>query len=226
MNYTQLIYQYTGCSLTHTYFEWEPKSKYLDCLDCGDDCRKDFQLGDKELRKTNYERDKIIFFRITFRYGCNFVDLSWNKDKLIRTPFKPPSDPKCFRSCCCCRRSGGLVLIVDGYIKTKNVFVKNRLKDIHKGIAKLTEGGIHEKFKFVNTNDNPADLIARDVSLKVESQFLFWLHGPPRLVSEAFQWSASELDCLSSDSRMLVLNNAVVIFLLLNWNSSHSWLNC
>ena len=64
----------------------------------------------------------------------------------------------------------------------------------------------------VNTNDNPADLITRGVSLnKFKAQFLFWLHGPSWLVSEALQWPASELGCLSADSPMLVLNNAVVI---------------
>ena len=49
------------------------------------------------------------------------------------------------------------------------------------------------EFNYVNTNDNPTDLITRVVSLdKFKAQFLFVLHGPTRLV----------------------LNNAVVIFLV------------
>ena len=39
------------------------------------------------------------------------------------------------------------------------------LKDIQKEIAKLSKGGIHVKFNYVNTNDNPTDLITRSVSL-------------------------------------------------------------
>ena len=86
-------------------------------------------------------------------------------------------------------------------IKTKNVFIKNRLKDIHKEIA-----------KYVYTNDNPADWITRSESLdKFKAQLLFWLQGPFWLVGEALQWPASELGCLIADSRMLVLNHAVVI---------------
>lgn len=97
-------------------------------------------------------------------------------------------------------------------IKTKNVFVGNRLKDIHAGIAKLRNGGVHVSFKYVNTNDNPADLITRGVSIdKFETQLLFWIHGPSWLEGEAIQWPASELGCLSADSRRLVLNNAVII---------------
>ena len=36
--------------------------------------------------------------------------------------------------------------------------------DIHKEITKLNKS-IHVKFNYVNTNDNPADLITRGVSL-------------------------------------------------------------
>ena len=76
----------------------------------------------------------------------------------------------------------------------------------------MNEGGILVKFNYVNTNDNPADLITRGMSLdKFKAQFLFWLLVPSWLSGEALQWPASELGCLSADSRMLVLNNAVVI---------------
>ena len=59
--------------------------------------------------------------------------------------------------------------------------------DIHKEITKLNKS-IHVKFNYVNTNDNPADLITRGVSLdKFKAQFLFWLHGPSWLVGDALQ---------------------------------------
>ena len=62
------------------------------------------------------------------------------------------------------------------------------LKDIHKEVAKLSKGGIHVKFNSMNTNDNPADLITRGVSLnKSKTQFLFWRHGPSLLVDETLQ---------------------------------------
>ena len=77
------------------------------------------------------------------------------------------------------------------------------------------------KFNYVNTNDNPADLIARDVSLdKFKAQFLFWLHGPSWLVGEALQWAASELGCLCVESHMLILNNPIVISLVGYANSA------
>ena len=76
----------------------------------------------------------------------------------------------------------------------------------------MSKGNIHVKFNYVNTDDNPADLITRGVSLdKFKAQFLFWLHGPSWLVGEVLQWPASELSCLSADSRLLALNNAVGI---------------
>ena len=50
------------------------------------------------------------------------------------------------------------------------------LGDIHKEIARLSKGGIHVNFYYVNTNDNPADLITRGESLdKFKAQYLFWL---------------------------------------------------
>ena len=86
------------------------------------------------------------------------------------------------------------------------------LEDIHKEIAELSKESIHVKFNSVNTNDNPADLVTRAVSRdKFKAHFLCWLHDPSWLASEALQWPSSELGCLSPDSRMLVLNNAVVI---------------
>ena len=57
------------------------------------------------------------------------------------------------------------------------------LADILKEIAKLNKGVIHVKFHYVNTNDNRTDLLIRGVSFdKFKAQFLFWLHGPSRLV--------------------------------------------
>ena len=56
------------------------------------------------------------------------------------------------------------------------------------------------KFNYVNTKDNPTDLIARGVSLdKFKAQFLFWLYGPSWLVGEALQWPNRELGCLCAD---------------------------
>ena len=89
------------------------------------------------------------------------------------------------------------------------------LADIHKEISTGSKGAIHVEFNYAKTNDNAAELITRDVSLdNFKAQFLFWLHGPSWLVGEALQLPARELGCLSAESCMLVLNNAVGISLV------------
>ena len=72
----------------------EPKSKYLNPLDCFTESsmertvEKIFSLETMEIKEdsvSDYDHNKIGYFHssITFREGCYFVDLLWNEDKLI-----------------------------------------------------------------------------------------------------------------------------------------------
>lgn len=76
--------------------------------------------------------------------------------------------------------------------------------------------GIREKhnaktsFKYMNTSENPADVIIRGISLeKFKAQFDFWVSGPSWLSGNQINWPASELNCLSADNRMVVLSNVI-----------------
>ena len=44
-------------------------------------------------------------------------------------------------------------------------------------------------FKYVNTSDNPVDLITRGITLdKFRSELQFWLTGPEWLIGENINW--------------------------------------
>ena len=55
--------------------------------------------------------------------------------------------------------------ILSENIKTKCSFTRNRLKDIRERIGKLHDLGFDLMFKYVNTTDNPVDLITRRITL-------------------------------------------------------------
>ena len=117
------------------------------------------------------------------------MDLPWNEDKLLEIPSNNQVALNVLNCVVPVDTRVVLCWMLTNDIKTKNVFVKNRLKDILEEIDKLRERGIYMKFKYVNTKDNPADLITRGMSLdEFETHFLFWLYGPSWLVCEALQW--------------------------------------
>ena len=62
-----------------------------------------------------------------------------------------------------------MVLCIPDWIclQIKDLLFKFRCnRFVHKEIAELSKGGILMKFNYVNTNDNPVDLITRGESLK------------------------------------------------------------
>ena len=74
-------------------------------------------------------------------------------------------------------RIGNIVISVDAQvvlswilsdkIKTKNQFVKNRLKDIHHMIRKQKEEkSLSIKFRYVHSDQNPVDLLIRGITLE------------------------------------------------------------
>ena len=96
-------------------------------------------------------------------------------------------------------------------IKTKNQFARNRIRDIHDMQQELLE-----KFKvpihlrYVPTDQNPADLLTRGLTLDVfKKNFDFWIHGPEWIRKEVVVWPVSSLSCLSSANKSVVLTTIV-----------------
>ena len=91
--------------------------------------------------------------------------------------------------------------------KTKKVFVSNRIKDIKKMRADIfNEFKVDIQFKYVPTAENPADLLTRGLSLESFKQNLeFWLKGPEWIRSEIVKWPTSELKCLNTNSKSIVM---------------------
>ena len=96
-------------------------------------------------------------------------------------------------------------------VKTKNQFARNRIKDIHRMLKDLRDkSGIPISFKYIPTDQNPADLLTRGISFDVfKKNFKFWLHGPEWLSSVNVIWPSSELNCLTSASKSIVLHTHI-----------------
>ena len=102
-------------------------------------------------------------------------------------------------------------LLLDN-VKTKNQFAKNRILDIHKMKKELLElCGIPLHLKYVPTYCNPADMLTRGLSLEIlKSKLEFWLKSPEWLNSVNVKWPVSELSCLNSVSKSILLNTNLV----------------
>ena len=77
---------------------------------------------------------------------------------------------------------------------------------------------LHDKFKvpiqfrYVPTDQNPADLLTRGLSFEMFKQKLdFWLYGPDWIRSSKVVWPASELQCLSSVNKSIVMHTTVAV---------------
>ena len=92
-------------------------------------------------------------------------------------------------------------------ISTKNVYTANRIKDTVKFISDVKrEYNIDVQLKFVPTQENPADLLTRGLTLQ---QFLdnldFWLKGPMFIRTGGdIVWPSADLKCLSEASKTVV----------------------
>ena len=96
-------------------------------------------------------------------------------------------------------------------IKTKNQFVKNRLKDIHQLIKNLQEKySVSINFKYVPTELNPADLVTRGLTFeKFQQKLQYWISGPEWLHKNPVVWPSNELNCLSPKQKSIVCSTAV-----------------
>ena len=94
-------------------------------------------------------------------------------------------------------------------IKTKNQFAKNRLKDIQLMIREIKDKyKLDILFKYINTKDNPADLLTRGVTLsKFKTDMEKWLHGPQWLSGEWVEWPVDDLDCVSPENKQIIQTN-------------------
>ena len=91
-----------------------------------------------------------------------------------------------------------------GAVSNKNVFTRNRLKDIAMYRDNLKKDfGIDIGFKYVKSEDNPCDLLTRGLSFaEFKQQYSFWFHGPSWLASSLDNWPESKLGCLSEDNKL------------------------
>ena len=60
-------------------------------------------------------------------------------------------------------------------------------------------------FKYVPTDQNPADLLTRGLSLnKFKDLFQFWTYGPEWLKTADSDWPVNELNCLSDANKKTI----------------------
>jgi len=93
-------------------------------------------------------------------------------------------------------------------VKSKNVMAKNRVKDITKLRSDIKDAhDIDVKFKYVSTEENPADVLTRDISFReFEVKLNFWLNGPGFANTDPSEWPAERLGCLSQENKILTLS--------------------
>ena len=96
-------------------------------------------------------------------------------------------------------------------MKTKNQFARNRIRDIHEMKKKLIDKhNIPIHLKYVPTDQNLADLLTCGLTLEqFKKQFDFWIYGPDWIRKEVVVWPVSDLSCLSSASKSIVLATIV-----------------
>jgi hypothetical protein len=97
--------------------------------------------------------------------------------------------------------------ILSGFVKSKNVFASNRVKDITNFVAALkAKFPLDLNFRFVQSSLNPADLLTRGLTVgEFSTKFQFW-HCGPEFLRESFppNWPESNLECLSAENQNLV----------------------
>ena len=101
--------------------------------------------------------------------------------------------------------------ILSDSIKTKNQFARNRIKDIHEMQQELSEKfKIPVHLRYVPTDQNPADLLTRGLTLDIfKKNFDFWIHGPEWIRKDIVVWPVSNLSCLSNANKSVMLATIV-----------------
>ena len=98
--------------------------------------------------------------------------------------------------------------ILKGGKKNKSVFIKNRIQDLHKMISSLREEQqLIPKFYFVRSEENPADLLTRGLSIsEFEKHISFWKYGPEWLSAAPIYWPTMAGENICSGTSSLVLS--------------------
>ena len=96
-------------------------------------------------------------------------------------------------------------------VKTKNQFARNRIRDVHRMRDDLfNQFRIPISFKYVSTDQNPADLLTRGLTLEQFKQNLdFWIYGPKWIQSSNVVWPSHDLNCLSASNKSIVLSTCI-----------------
>ena len=101
--------------------------------------------------------------------------------------------------------------LLSDVVKTKNQFARNRIRDVHRMKKALFEQfGIPISFKYVSTDQNPADLLTRGLTLEqFKMNMDFWMHGPKWIQSSNVIWPSHDLNCLSVTNKSIVLSTCI-----------------
>ncbi|EFP05238.1 hypothetical protein CRE_04019 [Caenorhabditis remanei] len=83
-------------------------------------------------------------------------------------------------------------------------WVANRVTNIHKNLAKLTELQLNPEMRYVPTNANPADIASRGCTLAELKVNKLWHHGPSFLERPEEDWPQT-LETTPPDARMFHL---------------------
>jgi len=111
--------------------------------------------------------------------------------------------------------------ILTGEAKVKNKYVNNRIKDCISLINKVkVKYKLPIYFHYVNTSDNVADLVTKNISFKRFTENLkFWLTGPSWLTKDLKKRPNSSLLSVASEVRNLTQTNVINV---LSTNSNNS----
>ena len=172
-------------------------------------------------------------------YGFALYNVQYNKSNLMFakakvTPIKPRSLPtlqllsvffgckmpafntgflpQCYiQEACDCSRCPSSFVLAD-VPANKNQFAKNRLKDISMMTQELkVKYNLNIVFKYVPTNQNPADLLTTGLSLnKFKDLLQFWTYGPEWLKTADSDWPVNELNCLSDANKKTIQTNVAI----------------
>ena len=101
--------------------------------------------------------------------------------------------------------------LLSGKVKTKQVFVRNRVQDIQQMMSDIKKNfHVECKYFYVATGENPADYITRGLTYKeFEDALEFWRHGPSWLLHDIRSWPKTDLGCLSESSKILTQSSVL-----------------
>ena len=90
--------------------------------------------------------------------------------------------------------------------KTKSLYTRNRIKDIHQMIKEIdSKYSIKIHFKYVTFSENPADLLSRGIPFeKFQQNLTYWTCGPNWLSENPLKWPDNNLNCLNAANKDII----------------------